>query len=361
VPRLLARLVPPLSAVVLLAVLPAGAGAIVAGSPADRADYPYYTVVGGGTHCGGALISPTRVLTAGHCSVVTDLARTVTVGPHDEPRTITKIAQHPEYVKWEEGPGGGFGLAPADLMILELDQPITDIAPVRLATPADHLTANGQRVTIIGRGVPVNGQEPRDMIFRSAQEVIVPTARCGDTIGGAFQQSWSLCALDPRAPADPYAKGTFVSTCHGDSGGPLIAFKGGVPYDLGTVSGGAECGSAQGDVYGNAVRGRDFALDPHPVWTPYTAHRPKLEGSRRVGRTLRCAVPWITRPKTTIYEFDLVDGHGQVADTLYSGRRGSYRVRAKARGKRLICNANGFSAGGNQFTRYSKPVRIARR
>ena len=56
--RRLRRLLPSVVlAVVAAAVLPATAGAIVAGSPADVADYPFYTQVGGGTHCGGALIA----------------------------------------------------------------------------------------------------------------------------------------------------------------------------------------------------------------------------------------------------------------------------------------------------------------
>lgn len=338
---------------------PPGAGAIVAGTPAAVADYPFYAQVGGGTHCGGALIAPDRVLTAAHCDVVVALARTVRVGPSEELRHIVRSAKHPVYVDWEEGQGGGFGLGPADLMVLQLDRPVTDVAPIPLATTADGLTTSGQPVTIIGRGVPFTGQSPRDLIFRSGPAVIAPDARCGGVIGGTFQQGWSLCTLDPRAPADPDAPGTFVSTCHGDSGGPLLAVKDGVTFDLGTVSGGEECGSAYGDVYGDAVRGRSFALAPTPVWTPYTARRPVLRGTARVGSVLRCEVHWQDRPMQTVWEMSSVSRSGQVMGDRQL-RGGRYRVRDRDRGKRLVCGANGFNAGGNFVTRSSRPVRIAR-
>ncbi len=338
---------------------PSTAGAIVGGSPAALADYPFYAQVGGGTHCGGALIAPDRVLTAAHCDVVVALARTVRVGPGEELRRIVRSAKHPVYVDWEEGPGGGFGLGPADLMVLQLDRPVTDVAPVPLATAADRLTTPGQEVTIIGRGVPVYDQSPRDLIFRSGSGAIAPDARCGGVIGSAFQQGWSLCTVDPRAPADPDAPGTFVSTCYGDSGGPLLAVKDGVTFDLGTVSGGEECGSAHGDVYGDAVRGRTFALTGRPVWTPYTTHRPVLRGSRRVGSVLRCEVRWQDRPTQTVWDMSSVSTTGQVMGSRQL--RGSrYRVRDTDRGKRLVCGANGFNAGGNFVTRSSRAVRIAR-
>jgi len=353
--NLVRRFVIGLSAALLgAAVLPAGAGAIVGGVPADRAAYPFYTVVGGGTHCGGALIAPDRVLTAAHCVVTLDGARAVWVGPADERRAVVHVAQHPEYVKYERGPGGGFGLYPADLMVLQLDRPVTDVVPLPIATVADGLTAPGQVTTIIGRGVPFTGQEPRDLIFRSASMTLVPDARCGSLIGGG---SWSLCALDPRGITDPTGPRPFMSTCHGDSGGPLLATKDGVTYTLGTVSGAEECGATTGDVFGDAVAGRGFALAPSPRWAPYAAERPVLRGRARVGGTLRCDVAWIDRPRSAVYALTVGWGRETVER---SSSRGTFRVGKGDRGRPASCQAIGFTGGGSFVTKRSKPVRIAR-
>ena len=344
-------------AVVLAAVLPATAGAIVNGVPADRAAFPFYTVVGGGTHCGGALIAPDRVLTAAHCVVTLEGARVVWVGPADERRTVTHVAQHPEYVKYERGPGGGFGLYPADLMVLQLDRPVTDVAPLPIAAPADGLTAPGQVTTVIGRGVPFTGQEPRDLIFRSASMTLVPDARCGSVIGGELKQSWSLCALDPRGITDPKGPKPFMSTCHGDSGGPLLAAKDGVTYTLGTVSGAEECGGTTGDVFGDAVVGRGFALAPAPRWAPYAAARPVLRGRARAGGKLRCDVAWIDPPRSTIYELTV----GRGLETVErSSSRATFRVREQERGRPVSCRVIAFTGGGSFVTKRSKLVRIAR-
>lgn len=328
------------------------AGAVVGGTPASLADYPYFTVVG--TGCGGALIRPGRVLTAAHCvEAITERPR-VRVGPNRLKRRILKHAILPLHVKELARMEREFPPPAGDLMLLQLDRPVRGIPPVRIATAADGMTAPGSIVTTIGRGATSSDGSGHG-VFRSGEVTIQEPSSCADALDDQLTRTWSVCTRDPGT-TDPDNPGPFVSACFGDSGGPLLAGTAGERRVVGTVSWGATCGEERDpEIYANAVRGREFALAAQPVWAAQTKGRARITGRTRVGHRVRCLVRWRVRP-TRDLEYSFVLNGRQVQ----ASRRAVYRLPASARGKRVSCDAGGATAGGrggtNRLARY-RPVR----
>jgi hypothetical protein len=331
-------------ALVLAAAAAQPAGAIVGGTPASRSQFPYFAVVG--TGCGGALVTSTRVLTAAHCREVVDQLPQVRIGPRNELRRVRLIALAPVYVRWQKTALREFPPGPGDLMLIELDRPGTDVAPVRLARS---LPRAGTRVVTIGRGATNPTTGGGQGVFRRGTVAVVANATCTDQLPDAPARAWSVCTRDPRQ-LDPAARPPFVSACFGDSGGPLLA--GGL--DIGAVSWGPACGSMRDpEIYANVVRGREFALARRPVWVPRVAGRPRITGAARVGATVSCTVRWLQRPVRASYDF-FVGGLFKQGGT---GAR--FRLPAGARGKTLSCSVGGSTAGGRYGSPLSPPVRVA--
>ena len=325
------------------------AGAVVGGTPANRADFPYFTIVSGG--CGGALITPNRVLTASHCGEGVQANREVRVGPDGIRRKAVLLAQHPVNLR-ELTRAGRDGVAVADLLLLQLDRAVPGVTPIPIARPADGLTAPGTVATTIGRGA-TQASGRGGGAFRSGVVRIQDPASCPDEISSRLDRFWSLCTRDPRLPA-PGAPPPFVSACIGDSGGPLIVDRGAGPQLVATVSFGAHCGTQNDpEIYANAVNGRTWALSKRPPWTP--AGTTRIEGKRRVGSKLKCVVDWLARPDRDV--IFLWTGDSKLRQ---EGKRSFLRVGEKDRGSRLRCSARGGTAGGYGGTPQSKPVRVAR-
>ena len=214
-----------------LTLLPAsGASAIVGGTNAPAGAYPSIAEVtfGGGMFlCTGTLISPTTVLTAGHCGSLTAGASNgilsspvawpaatinVYIGgikPGQGERVpVASATIHPDYLL-----NDGY-----DITVLKLSRASTK-TPTPIAGASLRSTWEpGDMQTIAGWGATSFGGSSPDTL-QHARVPITTDAYCSDAYT-QFESVSMVCAGYPEGGTD---------TCQGDSGGPL----------WGTTSGGA--------------------------------------------------------------------------------------------------------------------------
>jgi trypsin len=223
---------------------PRAHSSIVGGSPADPAQWQYAVAIyrKGRLHCGGAVVGPTKVLTAAHCVDGFDLANfTVVVGRPNlrdaaagQTLAVASGRVHPDF---EET-----GLH--DVGVLNLAQP-TSVTPVGLPTPEQNAatTFPGALLRIAGWGAVNPFGLHLSPLLKTTIEKVRTDARCLRAYTrDLFAPESMICALGNRRKHGGRFK-IHTSACSGDSGGPLVADTSTGPVVVGTVSfGGALCG-----------------------------------------------------------------------------------------------------------------------
>jgi secreted trypsin-like serine protease len=361
VPRRTSTLVLLVAALAALSVTAAQAGgaskakaraAVVGGEAAPAGRYPWMVALSRG--CGGTLIAPDRVLTAGHCVEdlrVADLrlfvgARNRRPGTYRYDGIAVRavdVATHPGYRSLE---GGGPN---ADVAVLKLERPITEVPPVRLATPAQAAYFDGgSPATVVGWGVTRTDLQnaPLSTGLRRGALRILSDRTCRRIYGSdnSFRRRVMLCARSRKLSRRPN-----TSPCVGDSGGPLVI---GGDVQVGIVSFGISCGALhEPTVFTRVAALRAFIDQPTPVWAPQPLDRARVVGEVRPGNVVTCEPPaWRNTVREIRYRWGV---NGVLVAT---GQR--VRVNASASGRALQCRAVAENAGGSTPSAASPPIQV---
>ncbi|WPB79780.1 serine protease [Archangium violaceum] len=218
---------------------------IIGGAYAYQNQFPYQVriLVDGGTWCGGSLIKPNWVLTAGHCVDGIDPSRiTVVAGDHtisgyestEQTQTVYGHAKHP-YFQYISG-------APVyDVAVILLNGSFWlngAVQTIALPTGPAPLTA----MTASGWGWPWGGAYSASNQLKYANLPVNSVSACDGWLARNLYAGLELCV--------GYSNG-IEGGCHGDSGGPL---------------------AYGGRVYGVVSWGRGVSCDSYTAFADVSSH-----------------------------------------------------------------------------------------
>ncbi len=186
-----------------------------------------------GFFCGGAVVAPTKILTAAHCvkgyswhahgAIVTgtdQLPTTDSSGGTDlHGGTATGVLRQWNHPSYTAATQSNQPPADNDIAVLTLPTPIR-ATPIRMTTSDDTTSYKaGTSATVYGWGRTSSTSQDISQTLKTATLPIQSDSTCATAYtGSVFVAGHMVCAGNPATGSD---SGT-TTTCNGDSGGPLI-------------------------------------------------------------------------------------------------------------------------------------------
>ncbi len=176
-----------------------------------------------GFFCGGAVVAPTKILTAAHCvkgynwnangAIVTGTSQLPSADGTDlHGGTVTGV-----WRQWNH-PSYNATTIDNDIAVLTLPVPVK-ATPIRMTTSGDTASYQaGTSAKVYGWGRTSSTSDAISETLKTATLPIQSDTTCAGYYGADFVKGHMVCAGKPATGSDT---GT-VSACNGDSGGPLV-------------------------------------------------------------------------------------------------------------------------------------------
>lgn len=215
---------------------------VIGGQSASILNYPYVAMIleiGEGYICSGTVISPTRILTAAHCTTGDHSRLSVVTGRSDvsdvggQVSGVSAVIRHPGYAETRKG------VAINDVAVLVLSSSTTAL-PASLPTTSEDaiLTQSGAVMTLAAFGERRKDFRRRSRVATLAAAPLFSRTSCTNRYPG-FSASTMICASGEKfitAFSGRKSRAVHRSGCFGDSGGPLLGFTSDGVRVLGVVS-----------------------------------------------------------------------------------------------------------------------------